>query len=326
MAESVVLQLTGVPQLRVGTRVCVLDRLSAVVAARLALEGPQPRSLLAALLWPDVEAARARANLRQRLLRLKQQAGVDWIGGQAKLVLAHGVTVEPIDDAHAADLLQGLTLDAQEELSQWLDAARESQRRQRLQALAALAQSAEADRRWADAIACVRLQLALEPLDESHHHALVRLLYLSGDLAQARIAHARCVDLLRHELGLQPGPALLDLADLIQRAAPAVAVRGPLPALLRPPQLQGRGSDLRLLSRVVAEGAGPWCWPRPVRARPGCWPNGPKAVAGLARPSNSARVLATSVCRMPWPAAGCRPCWPARTPSQTPSGGWRWRR
>lgn len=69
MADSLLLRLTGAPVLRVGGRDGVLDGLAAVVAARLALEGPQPRAQLASLLWPDVGPARARANLRLRARR-----------------------------------------------------------------------------------------------------------------------------------------------------------------------------------------------------------------------------------------------------------------
>lgn len=70
------LRLHGVAQLLMpdGTAL-LLDRQGALIAARLALAGPQPREVLARQLWPEVDEARARGNLRQRLLRLKDQAG-----------------------------------------------------------------------------------------------------------------------------------------------------------------------------------------------------------------------------------------------------------
>lgn len=78
------------PQLRlIGKAVCLhgagqvlaLEHKDALMLAYLALEGPTPRQALAALLWPEVDAARARANLRQRLFRLRRSLGFDLLQG-----------------------------------------------------------------------------------------------------------------------------------------------------------------------------------------------------------------------------------------------------
>ena len=52
-----------------------LEREHAALLAWLWLEGPTPRSCLAGLLWPEVAEERARGNLRQRLLKLRADAG-----------------------------------------------------------------------------------------------------------------------------------------------------------------------------------------------------------------------------------------------------------
>lgn len=63
------LRLTGAPTLCLPPGPSLaLQAHTALIAARVALAGPQPRALMAALLWPELEAARARANLRQRPL------------------------------------------------------------------------------------------------------------------------------------------------------------------------------------------------------------------------------------------------------------------
>ena len=57
-----------------GARV-TLERKTAGLLALLAVEGELVRSKAAGLLWPDVSEARARANLRQCLHRLKKALG-----------------------------------------------------------------------------------------------------------------------------------------------------------------------------------------------------------------------------------------------------------
>ena len=76
-----------------------LERKHAALLAWLWLEGATPRSRLAGLLWPEVSEERARGNLRQRLLKLRQEAG-DLVADNAGLLtLAHGLTIHPPDSA-----------------------------------------------------------------------------------------------------------------------------------------------------------------------------------------------------------------------------------
>ena len=69
-------------------RVLALEPKDALLLAYLALIGPTPRRELAALLWPDVDEERARANLRQRLFRLRKALGVELLEGAAVAQLA----------------------------------------------------------------------------------------------------------------------------------------------------------------------------------------------------------------------------------------------
>src|SRR6478609_1989528 len=71
----------------------------AALLAWLALEGPTPRTRLAALLWPDSDAEGARNSLRQRLHQLRKGVGADLIRGTATLTLAEGVS----HDLHDSD-------------------------------------------------------------------------------------------------------------------------------------------------------------------------------------------------------------------------------
>ena len=244
------LRLTGAPALlQDGAPEQALDRQAGLLAAVLALQGPQPRSQLALMLWPDVPEPRARANLRQGLHRLKAAGGTRWWTGDAVLALAPGVQWLPLGDPDAGELLAGWSAPGSGSLAAWLQQAREQARAEQLQTLAARAQVAEAAQQFDQALAQVQRMLALDPLAEAHHRALMRLHYLRGATDQALAQHERLRRLLAQELGAQPDAQTSALLQLIQQA------RNPLPgqptlqraALQRPPRLAGREAELQAL-------------------------------------------------------------------------------
>ena len=75
------LQLANAPHV-VGTddAASALAPRDAALLAWLALEGPTPRTRLAALLWPQSTPESAGNALRQRLFQLRRQLGVDGSG------------------------------------------------------------------------------------------------------------------------------------------------------------------------------------------------------------------------------------------------------
>ena len=72
----------------------VLERKAAALIALLALDGPTQRSRVAACLWPGASESQARTNLRQRLYRLRQQAGCDGVCDDGALRLADDVGLD----------------------------------------------------------------------------------------------------------------------------------------------------------------------------------------------------------------------------------------
>ncbi|OYU92495.1 MAG: hypothetical protein CFE45_23025, partial [Burkholderiales bacterium PBB5] len=104
-----------------------LERKHAAMLAWLWLEGPTPRSRLAGLLWPEVGEDRARGNLRQRLLKLRQDAGDLVVDAAGVLSLAPGVAVQP-PDPPGTPLLQALEFDDCEAFTRWLEGRRDSER------------------------------------------------------------------------------------------------------------------------------------------------------------------------------------------------------
>ncbi|MFN3862082.1 MAG: BTAD domain-containing putative transcriptional regulator, partial [Roseateles sp.] len=210
----------------------------AALLAWLALEGPTDRGRLAALLWPDSDAARARNALRQRLFQLRRLAGSALVLGSAVLSLAPGVT----HDLEGADTLLGegaLPLSA--EFGDWLTQQRMARRQRRLQVLGEQADAAERAADLAQALVHAGALLALDPLSEPAHRRLMRLHYLAGDRPAALIAFDRCEQALKHEVGVGPGPETLALLAVVERAQPLAGQRPGMPAaLLRPPRLVGR--------------------------------------------------------------------------------------
>lgn len=75
----------------------------ALLLARLALNGPQMRTTLAAWLWPTAAPPRANANLRQRLFRLRLLEAALVLEDGPRLQLAPGVMAEGLVPCAAED-------------------------------------------------------------------------------------------------------------------------------------------------------------------------------------------------------------------------------
>jgi DNA-binding SARP family transcriptional activator len=250
--NAVRLVLLGAPRLELADRSTVaLERLMAVLLARLAIDGPVPRASAARLLWPDTDDKGARNNLRQRLFRLRQAAQRDVVVPDTTLALADGITHDLSDlasrlegdpDAAAGELLGHLNFDDCLELADWVTVAREQWAVARRNALAGIASKLETEGQVARALRYAERLVADDPLLEHAHRRLMRLHYLRGDRAAALAAFERCRDLLKRELRADPGRETVELANVIEasgaptRAAPATR---PI-AVLRPPRLIGR--------------------------------------------------------------------------------------
>lgn len=235
-----------------------LERKHAALLAWLWAEGPTPRSRLAGLLWPEASDARARGNLRQRLLKLRQEAG-DLLDDQAGVLrLRTGVQVDPPDPPGAV-LLQALEFDDCETFARWLDGQREASRERRKREWLAEVREAASSQRLDDALYAADQLLQADRESEEAYRVLMEVSYLRGDHAAALSAWDRCRDMLRQLYGVQPsastqqlGQTILQAAQQAQAAqaawAPTTAAQQPLPpSVLRPPRLVGRQAALQAL-------------------------------------------------------------------------------
>jgi DNA-binding SARP family transcriptional activator len=272
--------LLGTPQLVLPDGdVHPLERKDAALLALLALEGSMARARVAALLWPDADGEAARANLRQRLHRLRKRVGADLVSAHGDVLcladaLTHDLAAGPAaagprsaratpapaardqaaDEAPAAlivasaELLAACDYGDCEALAAWLDAARNKRRSARRDTLAAAAARLERAGQIAPALQHAERLLADGPLLEHAHRRVMRLHYLRGDRAAALAAYARCCDVLRRELGTTPGAETRELAALIESSGALPGPAAPLPVtVLRPPVLVGRMSEWRTL-------------------------------------------------------------------------------
>jgi DNA-binding SARP family transcriptional activator len=237
-----------------------LERKAAGLLALVAIDGPTPRAKVAAMLWPDTDAAAARNNLRQTLHRLHRRAGRE-VADTASDVLQLAADVECdvataadalASDASAAggDLLGSFDFNECEAFAAWLQAARERWRATRRDMLAQIASGLEKDGHIALALHYAQRLVADDPLLEHAHRRLIRLHYLRGDRTAALAAFAACRAVLRRELGASPAPETAQLARLVEASGvlPAPAAEpAPVP-VLSPPRLVGRDTEWQRLA------------------------------------------------------------------------------
>jgi predicted ATPase/DNA-binding SARP family transcriptional activator len=251
------LQLLGALRARIDGVERLIERQKAqALLAYLALTGQrQSRSTLAALLWPDLPAERATANLRQALYALNNALGADVIASDRTSVELNSAAIDldvarfralltagGTDDLRAAaalyrgDLLEGLDPSDSAEFSEWQFFAREALRRDFAQALDTLAERIGPTDPLA-AAAFARRRLALDPLHEPTHRRLMQFYAAANDRAAALRQYAECSRILREELEAEPEPETSELFNAIRRGematAPSGAPHSPAPPLIR---------------------------------------------------------------------------------------------
>ncbi len=257
------------------------------------------RDKLAALLWGESTDARARDSLRHALAALRRALpSPDVLGLEGQTIalapamvevdvaaFEHGVAegspaaLEAAAALYRGDLLEGVSV-SEPAFEDWLLAERERLRELALEALARLlAHQTRADSTERAIQTAARL-LALDPLQEAVHRALMRLYTRQGRRAAALRQYQVCVGALQRELGTEPEAETKRLyQEILQgrlteppgrpapsgapevEAAPAPparkARRGAVPARSVPPSdpnpLIGRMAERAQLDRALEE-------------------------------------------------------------------------
>ncbi|MFN8474928.1 MAG: BTAD domain-containing putative transcriptional regulator [Anaerolineae bacterium] len=215
----------------------------------LAVEASRPhaRETLAGLLWPDYPNATALTYLRSALANLRHlldepSKGLATSSSLFLLVNRETVQFNPVADARLdvvaltrlleghptlGDLeqavalcrgpfLEGFSIGACAAFDEWLLFKREQFSRLELSALHRLATAYIAKGQYAQAEACARRQLTLDPWDEPAHRQLMAVLAFDGRPGAALAQYEACRRVLAEELGVAPARETVDLRDRIQ--------------------------------------------------------------------------------------------------------------
>lgn len=268
------LEVLGPVRLDIDGRAIVPERKAAAVLCYLAVEGPTPRTRLAGLLWPDSEEATARNNLTQTLRRLRLNTNAEPVRGDNPVRLSDDFEVDAAALERAAlagdaqrllslpaRLLDGFDYDDCPEFELWRDSKHERIARWRADAQLTLVHQLEVEARYAEALVWVEQMIADDPLAETGYRSAMRLHYLAGDRGAALRTYLRCREVLDRELGVEPLPETVELAERIERGeirpARIQAGKRAVPMhVLRPPRLIGREREWARMEEAWAAGKG----------------------------------------------------------------------
>ncbi|NTU83325.1 MAG: tetratricopeptide repeat protein [Chloroflexales bacterium] len=221
------------------------DKVRALLAY-LALEADRPhtRASLCGLLWPDKSDDAALQNVSQTLRRLRDALGerrggvsvlrvshqsiqltadgADWLDAATVARLATSTNIGDLERAaelYRGELLPGFGLPGCDAFEEWLLHTRERFARLAITALETLTQQLLVSGRYGEAAESARRLLALDLLREDSQRLLMRALGASGDRAAALAAYERWRETMRDELGVEPDPTTVALAEQIRAGA-----------------------------------------------------------------------------------------------------------
>ncbi|MGC2295217.1 MAG: AAA family ATPase [Candidatus Dormiibacterota bacterium] len=282
-ASALRLELLGPPQvLRSGQLVSFDTRKAVALLSYLAVAGPtQGRDRLASLLWPEADDTRARSALRRTLsvtvakardalvvtrtaVSLRSTAIEVDTSEFARLLTEGGIpALEMAAALYRDEFLSGFGLRDSPEFDDWQALAAERFRGRLAGALEELVGAYAGQGKMARALEHARRWLALDPLHEPAHQALIRVLAWSGQRSAALKQYRACVGLLDRELGVAPLHATTQLyqdvlTERLVAPLPSADVGGAeirtgespdLPSHLISPFV-GRAAQLQLLNQT----------------------------------------------------------------------------
>ncbi|HRW50167.1 MAG TPA: AAA family ATPase, partial [Caldilinea sp.] len=254
--------LLGAPTVtQSGKPVSINRNKSMALLAYLALaDGPLRRDSLATLLWPDLDQAHARANLRRELAYLRDVLSEAWFTADRETLAlealaevsvdvtafrSHVAALQAMDWAeettpgeqsilrmaeaialYRGDFLDGFSLRDAPAFDDWQYYTGEELRRKLAWVLDLSLHVQRQAGNLATAQELALRRLAIDPLDEAIHAQLIDLYLSAGNRSAALRQYNRCVSMLERELGVPPSSVLLALGEAVhavQDATPNLA-------------------------------------------------------------------------------------------------------
>jgi DNA-binding SARP family transcriptional activator len=221
------LSLLGVWQLAGADRTVEVGSNAKRLLALLALRGPCDRSYVSGVLWPNCSDPHAHGNLRATLSRLHRRSPIHVLqstGGALMLRAEVDVDVRRLVATASAVLNSVLPAPDRSTLRElsgddllvgwyedWVLLDRERLRQLRLHALEALSAQFLGAGDAAAAVEAALATVAVEPLRESAHRAVIRAHLAEGNRVEALRQLGQLRHLLREELGVEPSTLVTDL-------------------------------------------------------------------------------------------------------------------
>ncbi len=223
--------------------------------AYLGTESAQPHHRLevATLLWPQMNDAAALRNLRHAIADLRRRLGDTKSENPFLLITRHTLQINPgaditVDVADFRDnlarasapetseedavllwqsavslaqqeFLQGFHVRGSVPWDEWLLLQREGFEHEIVLALQRLVWAYERRGDYAHAQGCAQQWVQRSPWNEEAHRKLIRVLALDGRRSEALAQYERCRLLLAHNLGVEPTPETVSLAESIRNGS-----------------------------------------------------------------------------------------------------------
>ncbi|NJM06031.1 AAA family ATPase [Candidatus Gracilibacteria bacterium] len=282
MSSTLRIRLLGTPEIHAGQIIppgSLLVKGAALLYYLAATGQAQSRDLLAALLWSDLPEQLARKNLRDVLSNLKFVLGpylliarqqVDFnpdmkrdidvarfvaaiaAAAQAATPDEEAAYLRAAADVYGGTLLEGLYVPDAQSFEEWLQVERERIAQLARQVLHRLCEYTLANGAYLEGMTYATRLVAMDSLNEEAHRHLMRLLVASGQLSAASAQYQSLRQLLRDELGSEPGPETDALYQQLRgsqsrslaptNAVPAVVRSHSLPAV--PAIFIGRSNEI----------------------------------------------------------------------------------
>ncbi|MGH7312062.1 MAG: ATP-binding protein [Candidatus Rokuibacteriota bacterium] len=276
MADVQIALLGGFRLFVAGKPVDLPGRKARALLAYLAgAPGLHHRDKLAALLWGETGDREARHNLRQALSIVRKEVAVlrlegDAIGLGADAVdvdvlaferCARGPALENLEEAarlYQGPFLEGFDAGGGTAFEEWRGVERERLHELAVEALATLLAQHMRARSGSAGIPVAQRLVVLEPLQETAHRALMRLLAREGRRGAALRQYEACAEALRREVGAEPEPETrrlyLELLQMVptpssERPRPGSRAGGPTEPR-REGLLLGREGEMAALTRM----------------------------------------------------------------------------